>query len=135
MLAYFSGLVFNRAAPARLVIRIAQVKCFVMIVLQFINCAFYGEEDNFGLDANLLMHESILMYQPPAVDTDIDEIGLLNNVHGRKFDAVTSKLAFERLQDLHCPSMSLYSSDAWLSYLYVDKTVLTGFTYPRIDSI
>lgn len=106
-LNYFSGLLFNNGASVRLVIRIAQVEFAVMTALNLKNFAFYVVEDDFGLDENLMMLESILMYVPPAVVVEIDDLGLLKIVQGSQFFAATSIVAFERLRDLHWSSTRL----------------------------
>lgn len=82
-LAYSSGPVFSQGAAARLDILIARVKRAVMTALRFLHCAFYGVDDDSGLDSRLRTHDRVLMDLPCAAVADNDELGLLH-VYGEQ---------------------------------------------------
>lgn len=107
---------FNRGAIARLAIRTAKFELSVMTALCFINCAFYDMDEDFGLDATLMMHEGILMCLSPAFVADIDDLRLRTIVRRTKFDAATFIVGFKRLQDLACSAMGLVSFFRRLPY-------------------
>lgn len=54
----------------------------VMTALRFINCVFYGVEDDFILNEILMIHESMLVHLPPADMMGIEDHELLNIVRG-----------------------------------------------------
>lgn len=83
-----------------MIARVFQVNLAVITALRFISCAFGSVENNFGFDENSTINEGILMYLPPAVVAENDDLFLLNIVRRIQFDAATSKIVFERLQNL-----------------------------------
>lgn len=77
-----NNLVSSRSAPARLVIRIAEVKFSLMTTLLFSSCFFNGVKKKFCYLLSLWNQEGILIYPPPAVVSDVDDLGSLNFLRG-----------------------------------------------------
>lgn len=78
LIALFRGLVDSYGATARAAICIAKVKFALLTALRLRNCAFSVAKDEFGLNANLMLHESTLMYLLPAVVPGTVTVRFLN---------------------------------------------------------
>lgn len=135
VLAYYSDLSFNSRTAARLEVCIAQVEHTVSTTSLCFHCTFCGVKVSFGLHLRLMKHYSIFIDLSSAVVADIDNLGLLNIVRGTRFDAATSIVAFERLQDLDWSAMGLSSPVRRLFCQQADDSVLTGFNCPRVEFV
>lgn len=99
--ASFGSFAFSCSIVARFAVSFTQVEFVVITALRFFNCVFSSVENTFELDANLMMHDGILIYFRPSVVAGTVNLGLLSIVPGTQIEAVMSKIAFERVKDLN----------------------------------
>lgn len=114
VLAFFCCLFCVRGDTSCLVIRTAQVDLAMKIALRFTNYAFYDVEEDFSLDANLMMVKGILIYLPFAVGSNIAILSILNIVRRTEFIATTSIDAFGHLRYQNWSPIDLAISIGWI---------------------